>query len=77
LNGARKRWGGNSKRAEEVERAVQELSPKELTSFRQWFAVFDAEAWDRQFEADVRAGKLHRLAERALRDHAARKSTSL
>lgn len=64
-------------KVKKIEREVQELSPEELASFRQWFAAFDAEAWDRQFEADVRAGKLDALAERALRDHAAGKSTKL
>lgn len=64
-------------KVEKIEREVQQLSPEELASFRQWFAAFDAEAWDRQFEADVRAGKLDAPAERALRDHAAGKSTKL
>ncbi len=64
-------------RVEKVEREVQSLSPKELASFRQWFTAFDAEAWDQQFEADVKAGKLDALAERALRDHVAGKSTKL
>ena len=34
--------------------------------FRVWFAEFDAEVWDRQFEEDVAAGRLNSLAERAL-----------
>jgi hypothetical protein len=37
-----------------------------LAVLRDWFMDFDAEAWDRQFEADVEAGKLDSLAERAL-----------
>ena len=64
-------------KVEKVEREVQAFSPEELTAFRQWFAGFDAEAWDRQFEADVRSGKLDSMADRALRDHAAGKSTEL
>jgi hypothetical protein len=60
-----------------VEREVQEFSAEEIAKFRQWFAAFDAETWDRQFEADVKAGKLDALADRALRDHAAGKSTKL
>ena len=64
-------------KVENIECEVQEFSPEELARFRQWFAAFDAEAWDRQFEADVTAGKLDALAERALRDHAAGKSTKL
>ncbi len=62
---------------EEIEHNVEGLSPEELARFREWFAVFDAEAWDRQFEADVKAGKLDALAERALHDHAAGKSRGL
>ena len=64
-------------KVEKIEREVQELSPDELARFRQWFASFDAEAWERQFEADVKAGKLDALADRALRDHADGKSTKL
>lgn len=60
-----------------IEREVQELSAEELAKFREWFAAFDAEAWDRQIEADVKAGKLDALGDRALRDHAAGKSTKL
>jgi hypothetical protein len=64
-------------KVEKLEREVQNLSPEELAAFRQWFAEFEAEPCDRQFEADVKAGKLDALAERALRDHAAGKSTKL
>ena len=64
-------------KVERIEREVEELSSEELARFRQWFAAFDAEAWDRQLEADVKAGKLDALADRALRDHAAGKSTKL
>ncbi len=64
-------------KVKKIEREVENLSPVEIARFRQWFAVFDAEAWDRQFEADVAAGKLDALADRALRDHTAGKSTPL
>ena len=62
---------------EQIEGAVKELSTEELSAFRAWFAEFDADAWDRQFEADVHAGKLDKLAERALRDHSSGRSTGL
>jgi hypothetical protein len=64
-------------RVEKIQRAVQEFSPEELAAFRRWFAAFDAEAWDPQFAADVEAEELDALAERALHDHAAGKSTKL
>lgn len=64
-------------KVKDIENQVKELSSEELAAFRQWFAQFDAEAWDRQFEADAKAGKLDGLAERALRDHAAGRSKPL
>jgi len=53
---------------QEIETAVSNLSSEELSAFRAWFAEFDAEEWDRQFERDVAAGRLDALAEEALRD---------
>jgi hypothetical protein len=50
----------------EIERAVSQLSAGELAAFRVWFAEFDAEIWDRQFEENVAAGRLDDLAKRAL-----------
>ena len=60
-----------------IERQVEGLSPDELAEFRHWFAEFDADAWDRQFEADAAAGKLDRLGETALAAHAAARTTKL
>lgn len=56
---------------------MQALSAEELAQFREWFLEFDWAAWDRQLERDVSAGKLDALAEKALRDHAADKTTPL
>jgi hypothetical protein len=47
---------------EKIGREIREFSPTELAAFRKWFHDFDAEAWDRQIEADVQAGKLYRVA---------------
>jgi hypothetical protein len=52
----------------DIEKAVRELTPEELTEFRRWFAEFDAAAWDAQLEADARAGRLDALADEALDD---------
>jgi hypothetical protein len=62
---------------EAIERQIAQLSPEELARLREWFANFDAAVWDRQLEADVQAGKLDSLAERALHAHAAGRSTKL
>ena len=55
---------------ENLEKQIQELSNEEFARLRQWFAEYEAEKWDRQIGADVKAGKLDRLAEMALREHA-------
>ncbi len=52
----------------EIERAVEQLSPEELSAFRQWFSERDAKDWDNQFEADVNSGRLDALGEEALSD---------
>lgn len=59
---------------EELEKKIQALSAEELARFRDWFLEFDWAAWDKKLERDVRAGKLDRFAEKALRDHAAGKT---
>ncbi len=58
----------STKNLEEIEKAVSELSPEDFAAFRDWFAKFDAEVWDLQFKADVAAGKLDALADKALKD---------
>ncbi len=61
----------------EIEQAVRSLVPQDLAAFRAWYAEFDAEAWDRQMEQDVAAGRLDQLAEEALRDHREGRCTDL
>ena len=51
----------------EIEKAISQLSKQDLTEFRRWFAEFDAQAWDQEFERDVMTGKLDGLAEKALK----------
>jgi len=61
----------------DIEVRVKNLTLDELRSFRDWFTEFDAEVWDQQLAADVRAGKLDKLADQALRDYQASRSTEL
>jgi hypothetical protein len=56
-------------KVEKIGREIQEFSPEELAAFRKWFREFDAAAWDRQIEEDIRAGKLDALAETALKSY--------
>ena len=56
-------------KVEAIEQQIEKFSPVELAAFRRWYAAFDAEVWDRQFETDVKAGKLDALGDEALRVH--------
>lgn len=62
---------------ERLEQKIQSLSEAELAQFRARSIEFDAQAWYRQIERDVAAGKLDALANKALRDHTAGKSRPL
>ncbi len=64
-------------RIQKLEHEIQKLSPEELASLRDWFREYDAEAWDREIEEDVRRGRLDALAEQALEAHKAGKTKEL
>lgn len=51
---------------EALEREVENLTPDELAAFRDWFAEYDWQMWDRQIERDSAEGKLDKLAAEAL-----------
>lgn len=61
----------------EIEKAISQLSPDELARFRQWYAEFDAQTWDEEFERDTNSGKLRKLAEKAIEEHRAGQSAEL
>ena len=67
----------NMGKIENIERQIEALSPEELAQFRAWFLEFDWAAWDSQLEADIQAGKLDRLVQKARRDNAAGETTPL
>ncbi|MEE9530347.1 MAG: hypothetical protein V3W52_05090 [Syntrophobacteria bacterium] len=62
---------------EKLEREVQELSRAELAAFRDWFREYDSDEWDRQIEEDIRAGKLDALAEEAIAEYNAGRTSEL
>jgi len=59
----------------EILNAVRSLGEKEKNEFLAGLGEIDfQDAWDRQIEADIKAGRLDRLAEEALADHRAGKT---
>ncbi|MGQ0683270.1 hypothetical protein [Bradyrhizobium sp.] len=63
--------------AEEIEKAVERLDPRELARFSAWFEAFEAKRFDAAIERDAQAGKLDALAEEALADHRAGRTRDL
>ena len=61
---------------QEIESAVTQLSPEQLADFRAWFAEYDAHNWDNQITEDATAGRLDALADEALADLRAGRTTA-
>jgi hypothetical protein len=64
-------------RVQRLEQEISQLNATELASFRKWFQEYDSVEWDRQIEEDALAGKLDRLAEKAIADHKAGRTREL
>ncbi|MHB8512086.1 MAG: hypothetical protein ACYDCC_07865 [Actinomycetota bacterium] len=65
------------KKLEKLEKEVESLSREESEAFRAWFLELDWNRWDREFEEDAASGKLNDLADEAIRDRDAGRSTQL
>ena len=55
-------------RVEEIERALEELSPDEFRRVAQRVHAIESERWDKQLDTDAAAGKLDFLREEAQAD---------
>jgi hypothetical protein len=53
---------------EEIKRAIEQLPKEDFWRLSGWVARRHEDEWDRQIEADIRAGKLDRFAQEALRE---------
>ncbi len=62
---------------QEIEKAIAQLPADELDRLLTWLDEFEAKRWDKQFEADVKAGKLSQIADKALADYRAGKTREL
>lgn len=54
---------------EEIRRAIEQLPREDFLKISEWIVRRQEEEWDRQIEDDIRAGRLDKLAEEALREH--------
>jgi hypothetical protein len=56
---------------EDIEKAVEQLSPEDLAKFREWFEEFEARVFDAKIERDAKSSKLDKLIAEARSNHAA------
>ena len=60
-----------------IEKEINQLSPDEFQHLADWIAEQRELRWDRQIGADGEAGKLDKLAQQALADHRAGRSSKI
>jgi hypothetical protein len=61
----------------EIEKAIEQLPPQEFKTLLAWLDEVRADLWDKQIEADAKAGKLDKLAEQALQEYREGRFTKL
>lgn len=61
----------------EIEQAIQKLPREDLFQLTGWLSTHFSDAWDRQIEQDIVAGKLDDLAAEAIAEHRAGQSLPL
>ena len=60
---------------EQIEAAIQKLPREEFFRLRDWMRDRFDDEWDKQIEEDVRSGRLDRVAQDALAEYRAGKTT--
>lgn len=49
----------------EIENAIQKLKPKEIHEVADWLQELREELWDKQIDADAKAGRLDKMIAKA------------
>jgi hypothetical protein len=60
----------------EIENAIGQLSDEEMFKLIERLESKAGDVWDRQFEKDVKSGRLDSIAQQAIQEHRAGQSTS-
>jgi hypothetical protein len=64
-------------KVDDIKKSLEELSPQEQREMADWFVELRERLFDEQIEKDILAGKLDALAEEALADLKAGRTTPL
>jgi len=62
---------------EQIQSTIEKLSTAEIAELREWLDELDARLFDEKIERDAKSGKLDKLAEQALSEHARGQSRKL
>lgn len=62
---------------QEIEKAIEQLPPQDFKTLLAWLDEVRADLWDKQIEADAKAGKLDKLMEQGLKEFSEGKFTKL
>ena len=60
---------------QEIEAAITQLEPRKIHAVADWLQEYREELWDKQTEADAKAGKLDSLIKKAKAGYRAGKAT--
>ena len=55
----------------DIENAISMLGREQFAELRRWLDEYEASRWDREFEDDVKSGRLDAFAEEAIREYRA------
>jgi hypothetical protein len=55
----------------EIEKALQTLPVEDARKIADWLQHYLDEKWDKQIDADIAAGRLEKLADKAMQDYQA------
>lgn len=61
----------------EIIENIKKLPENDLKILLEWIGDFEQELWDKEFERDVKLGKLEKLGEQAIKDFRAGKCQKL
>lgn len=53
---------------DDIQTLIYDLTQDERARLREWFDEYDGDSWDRQFDSDVKSGKIGAHADRAKKD---------
>jgi hypothetical protein len=60
---------------QEIQAAIQKLKPQEIHEVADWLQELREELWDRQIDADAKAGRLDKMIAKAKAGYRAGKAT--